>query len=249
MISARPLLVIGILTAVAASWLHLAGWMSRYETADQWWIAALAATAVDIGLLASLRTIGELAMAGQSTRDAKAVVFLFVVVSFAANVQHALAVKAGDVANAVAVSGVLPLAALAMSHLYDVISRPVTVATTAAPRRQTTGPRWSWPRWPRWPRVRWPWSTAPVATTATPTMPPAAEPPTSDGPAMAIDGQSADGQTTATRPRPTTRPATATDPRVAAAIAAGVARTTARRWAATGNPKLDRYQTTEARAA
>lgn len=247
MISARPLLVIGILTAVAASWLHLAGWMSRYETADQWWIAALAATAVDIGLLASLRTIGELAMAGQSTRDAKAVVFLFVVVSFAANVQHALAVKAGDVANAVAVSGVLPLAALAMSHLYDVISRPMatTITATAAAQRSAKRSRWSWPRWPRWPRVRWPWSTAPVATTATPTMPPAAEPPAPDGPAMANDGQSADGQTTATRPRR----ATATDPRVAMAIAAGVPRTTARRWAATGNPQLDRYQTTEARAA
>lgn len=39
------------------------------------------------------------------------------------------------------------------------------------------------------------------------------------------------------------------DPRVLAAVAAGIPRTTARRWAATGNPALDRYQTTEARAA
>lgn len=52
-----------------------------------------------------------------------------------------------------------------------------------------------------------------------------------------------------TMPPPTTARRTAEDPRVLAAVAAGIPRTTARRWAATGNPQLDRYQTTEARAA
>lgn len=49
-------------------------------------------------------------------------------------------------------------------------------------------------------------------------------------------------------PRDPGSPSPTTDPRVAMAIAAGVPRTTARRWAATGDGRLDRY-TAEARAA
>lgn len=57
---------------------------------------------------------------------------------------------------------------------------------------------------------------------------------------------------TTLRPRPAVRRTStgpAADPRVAAAIAAGVPRTTARRWSATGDRRLDQYATTEARAA
>lgn len=44
------------------------------------------------------------------------------------------------------------------------------------------------------------------------------------------------------RPRPNRAARPATDPRVAAAIAAGVPRTTARRWAALGDQRLDEYK-------
>lgn len=57
--------------------------------------------------------------------------------------------------------------------------------------------------------------------------------------------------TTTPRPRPAARRTStgpAADPRVAAAIAAGVPRTTARRWAATGDARLDKYAR-EVRAA
>lgn len=75
-----------------------------------------------------------------------------------------------------------------------------------------------------------------------------------------LAGRAADGQTTArpvamttatdhaARPRPGRRAASTVDPRVATAIAAGVPRTTARRWAATGDARLDKYAR-EVRAA
>ena len=125
LLSARPLLIVATLAAIGASWLHLVGWMARFETASQWWVAALAATAVDVGLLAALRLVGEQSGRGRrdGARDAKLSVVLLVSISFAANVQHALTLQPGDWLNAVAVAGVLPLVAIVTSHLYDVANR------------------------------------------------------------------------------------------------------------------------------
>lgn len=69
-----------------------------------------------------------------------------------------------------------------------------------------------------------------------------------------VDVQTVPRPAIATPARPRTVPPTSArrrseDARVLAAVAAGIPRTTARRWAATGNPQLDRYQTTKARAA
>lgn len=62
---------------------------------------------------------------------------------------------------------------------------------------------------------------------------------------MATDQATAATRAAATAPRPrppASRPSSTTvDPRVAMAIAAGVPRTTARRWAATGDARLDQY--------
>jgi len=134
LLTARPLLLIATLASIAASWWHLAGWMARFEVADQWWAAALAATAVDIGLLAALRTVGEQSGRGrhEGSRDAKLAVALLVSISFAANVQHSLSVQPGDLLNAVAVSGVLPVVAIVMSHLYDVVNRQARQAARPA---------------------------------------------------------------------------------------------------------------------
>lgn len=72
-----------------------------------------------------------------------------------------------------------------------------------------------------------------------------------DQPATTATTPPAATATTTPRPRPAARQTStgpAADPRVAAAIAAGVPRTTARRWAATGDHRLDRYRA-EVRAA
>lgn len=62
---------------------------------------------------------------------------------------------------------------------------------------------------------------------------------------VATDQTTAATRTAATAPRPrppASRPSSTTaDPRVTMAIAAGVPRTTARRWAATGDARLDQY--------
>lgn len=86
-------------------------------------------------------------------------------------------------------------------------------------------PARSWRSLVRWPRT-WPRSTA-TTPVPLPTTPPATTTATNGhGPRLV---------------RPD-RSGTATDPAVAAAIAAGVPRTTARRWAEKGDPQLDKFR-------
>lgn len=67
-----------------------------------------------------------------------------------------------------------------------------------------------------------------------------------DEPATMVEieplAMTAPGPPVATPSPPTVARATTTDPAVTAAIADGVARTTARRWATAGDPRLDKYR-------
>lgn len=163
------LLWIATLAAMAASWTHLVSWIASWEYAgaSSWVIAAIAATAVDLGILASMRSLDVLASRGEDASGPRRTVYMLAFVSFAANVLHALDARATRVAQlpddagwievasrlagAVLVAGVLPLIVVRLSHLLDRMTRlgAGSVATRKTPATQTVTPprRRPWAGW------------------------------------------------------------------------------------------------------
>lgn len=163
------LLWIATLAAMAASWTHLVSWIAswEYEGASAWLIAGIGATAVDLGILASMRSLDVLASREEDASGPRRTVYMLACVSFAANVLHALDARAtrigpvhadagwiepaSRVAGAVLVAGVLPLIVVRLSHLLDRMTRldAAATATRKLPAtRPTTHPRSS--RWQGW---------------------------------------------------------------------------------------------------
>lgn len=163
------LLWIATLAAMAASWTHLASWIASWEYAgaSSWIIAAIASTAVDLGILASMRSLDVLASRGEDATGPRRTVYMLAFVSFAANVLHALDARATRIgaladdagwpdlatrlAGAVLVAGVLPLIVVRLSHLLDRMTRldAGSAVTRKAPVTQTaTHPRrMPWAGW------------------------------------------------------------------------------------------------------
>lgn len=135
------LLWIATLAAMAASWSHLVSWIASWEYAgaSAWVIAAIGATAVDLGILASMRSLDALATRGCDTTGPRRTVYALALASFAANVLHALDARASRVgplpddadwtavavrvAGAVLAAGVLPLIVIRLTHLLDTMTR------------------------------------------------------------------------------------------------------------------------------
>lgn len=153
--------------ALAASWLHLVDTMARYEHPERWWIAALAATAIDLGIAVMVWAAGHLARQGATTeaRRAQALVVVLACISVLANATHALDAS-GDlpalmqtdgwrVFSALAFAGVLPVTVVWLSRVAEDVRRlegervaavpvvaaaPVPARATPAPARATTPP-------------------------------------------------------------------------------------------------------------
>lgn len=162
------LLWIATIAAMAASWTHLVSWIASWEYAgaSSWIIAAIAATAVDLGILASMRSLDVLASRGEDATGPRRTVYMLAFVSFAANVLHALDARATRIgvlpddagwpeaatrlAGAVLVAGVLPLIVVRLSHLLDRMTRldaGTVTQKTQAKNRAARPRRWRWPGW------------------------------------------------------------------------------------------------------
>jgi hypothetical protein len=119
--------------ALLASWVHLAETFALLERPGRYWVGALAATAVDLGLAALALALAERARRGQPTRSLRGAVVLFAVVSALANWDHALSVLQArpatwaDVggldglamARAVVFSATLPLLVVTLAYVVD----------------------------------------------------------------------------------------------------------------------------------
>lgn len=131
------ILWVALCGALAASFTHLATLFYRYEPPGTLGavVAVLGAAAVDVGVLASMRAIGERAAVGRSTRNARVVVAGLVALSMAANAAHALAL--GNPATvwelwlAIGAAAALPLIVLGLAVLLDELRRPTLGATGA----------------------------------------------------------------------------------------------------------------------
>lgn len=128
------------LTAMAASWTHLAHWLASWE--HEGWIGLLAgaagATAIDLGVLAGMRRIDLLAQLGAPTKGARRTVYSLTAVSALANIMNAVEARLARegmaqpaapidwiwlyVSAALAV-GVLPLIVLRLTELLDTAPR------------------------------------------------------------------------------------------------------------------------------
>lgn len=135
---------------------------------------------------------------------------------------------------------------LAAHSLHDhFAANGQTVAKEPRPARSWRSVvRWPW-TWPQWSLVRWPWWPRSTVTTTPPvtmpTTPPVTTPPTATTPT--VDDQSDQPDLpVATVPEAAATKPVAKDPAVATAIAAGVPRTTARRWSERGDPRLDEFR-------
>lgn len=120
-----------LLATLAASWTHLTTLFARHEWPGWWPVAALAATAVDLGILASMMAIADLAAEGRDTSDPRWTVAGLVLLSCLANAAHVLAVGSTggplEMSLAVVVAAALPLIVWRLSRLLDAVSRPVGV--------------------------------------------------------------------------------------------------------------------------
>lgn len=125
-----------LLATLAASWTHLTTLFARHEWPGWWPVAALAATAVDLGILASMMAIADLARDGRDTSDPRWTVAGLVLLSCLANAAHVLAVgQTGgrlELALAILVAASLPLIVWRLSRLLDAVTRPVATAVTAS---------------------------------------------------------------------------------------------------------------------
>ncbi len=128
--------------AMAASWSHLASWIASWEYAgaSSLVIGCVAATAVDLGILAAMRSQDKLASMSRPTTGPRRTVYFLACVSMVANVAHALDARASRIgppdatweaaawriAGAIVVAGVLPLIVIRLSHLLDTVMQATT---------------------------------------------------------------------------------------------------------------------------
>ena len=216
----RGLLWTAMAAALAASLTHVAATFGGLEPggAPAWLaklgptVAITAAVAIDLGLAALAWSIGAKRRAGLSTWDLWAGVAIFAALSILANIDHGLVLASGGK------TGVAAWSALDWWSRAKVVllagALPVLVMYLA---RTVEGLA----------------EAEVVTTTARPGHAPAGT--------TVVPAPSAPA-TTVSEHRPRPRVAMATDPAVTMAIAAGVPRTTARRWSATGDPRLDQYR-------
>lgn len=127
---------LALFASMAASWWHLATLFGRFEAAGQEWVGAIAATAVDLGIIASLLALGELRSKGQSTARAKGTVAGLVLLSMVANAMHAQVYgRAGTGWEwwlSIVVAAALPLIVLGLTVLLDDLKQPVVVSESGA---------------------------------------------------------------------------------------------------------------------
>lgn len=119
--------------ALAASWVHLAETFALLERPGRYWVGALAATAVDLGLGALALALADRARRGQPTGALRGAVVLFAGVSAMANLDHAMAVLLGQpatwadvgsldalaLARAVVFSATLPILVVTLAYVVD----------------------------------------------------------------------------------------------------------------------------------
>lgn len=127
--------------AMGASWWHLYEQFGKYEGPGHQPVAALAATAVDLGLLAGMRKVRQWAKdKPQSAEHMRLTVLGLTVASSVANFQHAWAVGSVDVVgfwplagvalNSLLVSAILPVIVYRYTHALEIAE-----AETAAPAK------------------------------------------------------------------------------------------------------------------
>ena len=131
-----------LLATLAASWTHLTTLFARHEWPGWWPVAALAATAVDLGILASMMAIADLARDGRDTSDPRWTVAGLVLLSCLANAAHVLAVgQVGgrlELALAILVAASLPLIVWRLSRLLDAVTRPLASEVTESGQQTYT---------------------------------------------------------------------------------------------------------------
>lgn len=122
---------------LAASWTHLAQFLARHESPGWWPVAALAATAVDLGIVAAMLAISDMAAAGRSTSGPRWTVAGLVALSCMVNAAHVVAVGASastaELVLAIMASAALPLIVWRLSLLLDALRRPVVAVPAATP--------------------------------------------------------------------------------------------------------------------
>jgi len=135
---------LALIASLAASWTHLTALFARHEYPGWWPVGATMATAVDLGILAAMMAVGEMAAAGRSTSGPRRTVALLVAMSCAANAAHVWVVGVtGDLAEmalAVAVAAALPVLVWRLSLILDAIRRPVPASVAVLPATPAPGP-------------------------------------------------------------------------------------------------------------
>lgn len=140
------LLVGAYATAIVASWWHLAETFATLERPGRWYIGALAATAVDLGLAVLALALAHQAHHGRPTRDLMAATVLFAAISALANLDHALTVLTGAtpttasvaaldplaLGRAVVFSATLPVLVVVLAHVVDRMAAPSWAPTRVA---------------------------------------------------------------------------------------------------------------------
>ena len=125
---------LALAASLAASWTHLASLFARHEWPGWWPVGAVMATAVDLGILAAMLAVGEMAARGEDTSGPRRTVAGLVALSCAANAAHVWAVgaatSAAEMALAVIVAGALPVLVWRLSLILDALRRPATAAGT-----------------------------------------------------------------------------------------------------------------------